>query len=217
MRHLRSRASLSAALSAAVLLVGGAVHAQINPTFDVTVPNGGNTEFHYSIDIAPETTIMNETDAQAMGRPHGSVHASYFTIYDFNGYVAGSAFAPADWDISVQATGETPAGVTVPDTNVVNITFTYTGAQVIGPATHFEGTGAFGAVSTMSATKSGGWYSAYTVKYNPPTSSHPDNLTDQGARGHLVTPSAVPETSSLMLLLPGLVPLGVMIRRRSRK
>lgn len=218
MRHLRSRASLGALLSAAALLAGTTVRADIVPTFNVVTPTGGNFEFSYSIDISGGSQIMNEANAQALGRPVGTQHASFFTIYDFNGYVAGSAFAPADWDISVQNVGETPAGQLLTDNpSVVNITFTYTGATTVGPVTHYEGTGVFGADSTNSTTTAFGKYASATLKNNPPTSSHPDNLTFQSNQGTLVAPSAVPETSSLMLLLPGLVPLGVVIRRRVRK
>jgi hypothetical protein len=200
------------------LLAGNAVRADIIPSFNVATPVGGGTEFSYSIDISAGSQIMNESDAQTLGRPHGTLHASFFTIYDFNGYVAGSAFAPADWDISVQNVGQTPTGQLVNDNaSVVNITFTYTGAITVGPVTHYEGTGVFGAVSTSSVTKANGQYTSSTIKNNPPTSTHPDNLTFQSNQGFLVTPSAVPETSSLMLLLPGLVPLGVVLRRRARK
>lgn len=208
MRHLRSRASFGALLSAAALLIGNAVRADIVPTFNVATPVGGGFEFSYSIDISGGSKITNDANSFGTG-------ASYFTIYDFNGYVAGSAFAPADWDISVQNTGITPSGQLLPDdAGIVNITFTYTGATTVGPVTHFEGTGVFGAVSTNGATKPGGRYTTHTIKNNP---GHFDNNTDQQNQGFLVTPAAVPESSSLMLLLPGLVPLGVMIRRRARK
>jgi len=214
MRHLRGR-TFGALVSAAMLLAGNAVRADIVPSFNVATPVSGGTEFSYSIDISAGSQIMNEANAQALGKPTGDQHASYFTIYDFNGYVAGSAFAPADWDITVQNVGETPTGQSVTDdAGIVNITFTYTGATVVGPVTHFEGTGVFGAVSTNSAIKNFGQYTSTTLKNNP---SHPDDKTFQSNQGFLVTPAAVPESSSLMLLLPGLVPLGVMIRRRVRK
>jgi len=207
MRHLRSRA-FGAIVSAAVLLAGNAVKADIVPSFNVATPVGGGTEFSYSIDISGGSKITNAANSNGTG-------ASFFTIYDFNGYVAGSAFAPADWDISIQNVGITPSGqLIVDDASVVNITFTYTGAAVVGPVTHFEGTGAFGAVSTNAATKPFGQYTSHTIKNNP---GHPDNNTNQSNQGFLVTPAAVPEASSLMLLLPGLVPLGVMLRRRARK
>jgi len=189
-------------------LLGNAVRADIVPSFNVVTPTGGNFEFSYSIDISGGSKITNAANSNGTG-------ASFFTIYDFNGYVAGSAFAPADWTISVQNVGITPTGQLISDdAGIVNLTFTYTGAVVAGPVTHFEGTGAFGADSTNGSTKPFGQYTSHTIKNNP---GHVDNNTFQSNQGFLVTPSAVPETSSLMLLLPGLVPLGVVLRRRIRK
>lgn len=203
MRHLRSRATFAALLSAAALLVGNAVRADIIPVFDVVTPSGSNFQFSYTVEVASGSRVNT---------------GDYFTIYDFHGYVAGSAFAPADWSISVQNLGITPTGVdpgafSGDSATVPNITFTYTGAATIfGPAT-VGGTGAFGADSTFSKTSDLGTYASAAHKNNP---GKPDDNTYQANGGFTVTP-AVPETSSLMLLVPGLVPLGMMLRRRVRK
>jgi hypothetical protein len=201
MRHLRSRASFGALLSTAALLVGNAVKADIIPVFNASTPVGGGTEFSYNVSIASGSRVNT---------------GDYFTIYDFNGYIAGSEFAPADWAISVQPVGVTPAGqLLTDDAAVVNLTFTYTGAApLIGPINPVGGTGAFGADSTSAAIKALGQYASATHKQNP---GQPDHNTPQSNQGFVVTPAAVPETSSLMLLVPGLVPLGIMLRRRARK
>lgn len=200
MRHLRSRASIGALLSAAALLVGNAVKADIIPVFNAITPVTGGYEFSYTASVASGSRVNT---------------GDYFTIYDFNGYVAGSAFAPALWSITVGATGITPAGQLVTDSpTVLNITFTYTGASTIfGPST-IGGTGAFGAVSTVGVGNPGGKYASRTHKNNP---GKGDDNSVQSNQGSVVVPAAVPETSSLMLLLPGLVPLGIMLRRRARK
>jgi len=202
MRHLRSTAAFGAVLAAAALFAGGAVKAQLTPNFDVVTPNGSNFTFNYNLDVAGAARLRS---------------GDYFTIYDFNGYVAGSAFAPAsDWTISVQNTGITPTGVTPPHDNpgIANITFTYTGPMVNGPSSMFDGPDAFGADSTTSATSANGGFSYQNHKNNP---GHLDDNSRQFGAGSTVVPSAVPETSSLMLLVPGLVPLGMMLRRRVRK
>src|SRR5437016_273259 len=129
MRHLRSRASFGALLSAAALLLGNAVQADIIPVFNASTPvGGGNTEFSYNVSVASGSRV-NTND--------------YFTIYDFNGYVAGSEFAPAGWSITVQNVGITPAGQLIIDNPaVVNLTFTYTGAaSIIGPVNPVGGIG----------------------------------------------------------------------------
>jgi len=200
MRHLRSRASFGALLSAAALLIGNAVQADIIPVFNVATPTGGGCEFSYNVSVASGSRVNT---------------GDYFTIYDFNGYIAGSEFAPVDWAITVQALGITPPSQLVADNaGVVNITFEYTGlAPIIGPVTPVGGVGAFGAESVFCAENVGGQYSSSTHKNNP---GKLDDNTPQANQGFLVTP-AVPETSSLMLLVPGLVPLGMMLRRRARK
>jgi len=199
MRHLRSRASFGALLSAAALLIGNAVQADIIPVFEVATPIGGGCEFSYTVSVAADSRVNT---------------GDYFTVYDFNGYIAGSEFAPADWTSSVQLLGITPPSQIVLDNpGVVNITFTYTGAAtILGPAT-IGGVGAFGADSTMCGENVSGQYASSAHKNNP---GKADDNTPQQNQGFLVTP-AVPETSSLMLLVPGLVPLGMMLRRRARK
>jgi hypothetical protein len=201
MRHFKSRAFLGALLSAAALFAGTAVKADIIPVFNVATPNDGGCEFSYNVSVASGSKVNT---------------GDYFTIYDFSGYVDGSAFAPADWDISVQNTGITPASqIITEDASIVNLTFTYVGAaSLVGPINPVGGVGAFGAQSTICASTAFGQYAGESHKNNP---GKPDDNTLQGNQGFLVTPAAVPETSSLMLLVPGLVPLGIMLRRRARK
>jgi len=201
MRHLRSTAAFGAILAAASLFIGGAVQAQLTPNFDVITPSGSNFTFNYNLDVAGAARISN---------------GDYFTLYDVNGYVAGSAFAPAaDWSITEQPTGITPIGVTPPSDSagVMNITYTYTGATVNGPSSMFDGADAFGFDSTTNGTHNG-FFSYQNHKNNP---GKPDDNSRQFGGGSVVLPSAVPETSSLMLLVPGLVPFGLMLRRRVRK
>jgi len=201
MRHLRSRASFGALLSTAALLVGNAVKADIIPVFNASTPVGGGTEFSYNVSIASGSRVNT---------------GDFFTIYDFNGYIAGSEFAPADWSISVQNVGVTPAGqLLIDDAGVVNITFTYSAAATLfGPINPVGGIGAFGADSTSAAIHALGQYASQAHKNNP---GKPDDNTFQSNQGFVVTPARVPETSALMLMVPGLVPLGIMLRRRARK
>jgi hypothetical protein len=199
MRHLRSRASLGALLSAAALFAGSAVKADIIPVFDAATPSAGGCTFSYTASVSDGSKVDT---------------GDYFTIYDFNGYVAGTEFAPADWSISVQAIGITPVGQLLTDApGVMNITFEYTGlASLVGPISPIGGVGAFGAESTFCGESIGAYASA-THKNNPGAG---DDGTPQSNQGSVVTPS-IPESSSLMLLVPGLVPLGIMLRRRVRK
>jgi hypothetical protein len=201
MRHLRSRASIGALLSAAALFAGSAVKADIIPVFNAATPTANGCEFSYNVNVADGSKV-NTND--------------YFTIYDFNGYVAGSEFAPADWLVTIQNVGVTPSGQLLTDNaGVVNLTFKYVGgAAIVGPVAPVGGVGAFGAESTFCVEQAGGKYASQTHKNNP---GQPDNNTLQSNQGIVVTPANIPEASSLMLLVPGLVPLGIVLRRRARK
>jgi hypothetical protein len=202
MRHLRSKAPLRAAVAALALFAGSAATADIVPLFSMVQPNGPNCTFSYNVFVSAGSKV-------------DPAKGDFFTIYDFNGYVAGSAFAPVDWDIDVQPVGVTPAGqLIVENPTTVNITFTYVGSAVIPEGGPIGGPDAFGADSVFcNATSSGGQYASQTHKDNP---GQPDDNTFQSNQGFVVTP-AVPETSSLALLLPGLLPLGIIARRRMSK
>jgi hypothetical protein len=53
---------------------------------------------------------------------------SFFTIYDFVGYVAGSATAPPGWEVQVALIGLTNATQAPTDSpSIVNLTFVYIG------------------------------------------------------------------------------------------
>jgi hypothetical protein len=204
MRHLRSRASLCALLSAAALIAGSAVKADIIPLFNAATPVSGGCAFTYDVNIADGSRVNT---------------GDYFTIYDFNGLVSGSEVAPIDWSISEQLTGITPAGVdpsafSGDSAGVLNITFTYTGAPTLFGPTVVGGPAAFGATSSTCITTGLGTYASNAHKNNP---GKPDDNTVQANGGFTVTPAAIPESSSLMLLVPGLVPLSIMLRRRVRK
>jgi hypothetical protein len=200
MRHLRSRTPLGALLTAAALFSGSTVKADIIPLFNVATPGVGICTFSYNVEVAAGTRVNT---------------GDYFTIYDFNGYIAASAFAPADWAISEAFLGTTPPSQIVTDNpGTVNLTFTYTGlAPIFGPAGPIGGVGGFGADSKFCNPSLGGQYASSAHKHNP---GKVDDNSPQANQGFAVTP-AVPETSSLALLLPGLVPLGIVLRRRARK
>jgi hypothetical protein len=180
------------------------VKADIIPLFNAATPVAGGCEFSYDVGIADGSRVNT---------------GDYFTIYDFEGLVSGSEFNPVDWSVSEQLIGVTPAGVdpsafSGDSGSVMNITFTYTGAPTLFGPTLVGGPAAFGATSSTCFTTGLGTYASNAHKNNP---GKPDDNTVQANGGFLVTPAAVPETSSLMLLVPGLVPLSILLRRRARK
>jgi hypothetical protein len=178
----------------ATLLFAGFANATITPVLDVSnpVPDGGNFLWTYNIDLSADEQLAPAN--------------SFFTIYDFVGYVDGTVAATnSDWTASVQFVGPTPSSVSPPDsTSIENLVFTYVGSVSTGPQT-IDG---FSAVSTDSTMNPGGSFSYQAQKTS--------NLTapDQGLGPIDVPAAATPEPGSVGLLGGALVGLAVLSRRK---
>jgi hypothetical protein len=135
---------------------------------------------------------------------------SFFTLYDINGYVAGSAAQDSTAvssthvaTVSEQNTGVNPNCCTVvPDSSSLpNLTF-YTTQTLQGPedddGVAFESTLAPAFLST-------GWYTYQAFN----TSS---TQTDQGS-GNILLPGAAPEPATMVLMGGALLALGLVRRR----
>jgi len=208
MRHLRSRASFGALLSAFVVLAGSAAKADIIPTFiPAPVPdlvNVGECTFNYSAFLTEKSKMWGSAD------PDNNGITSFWTLYDIQGFT-GNVFVPADWTFSTQLLGidgVDPTTFAGDNPALWNVTFTYTGAAtVLGPTD----LGIFGVNSTVCKVgKDLVTFTGQSVKDVAPIN------TKLGNGGFIEGPAAVPESSSLMLLLPGLVPLGIMVRKRRK-
>ena len=94
--------------------------ANIIPVNLSEVPEGSNFRWNYA------TFVTADQRVEA---------GDYFTIYDFGSLIVGSNLQPADWTFSSSLLGITPATVIpMDDPNVLNITWTYTGATPLtGP------------------------------------------------------------------------------------
>jgi hypothetical protein len=79
-------------------------------------------------------------------------HGSYFTLYDFGGYVAGSCTAPTGWTCSVQLSGATPDSLRpADDPDVLNLTWTYTTGPLLRSTAGGLDLGVFSARSVYGA------------------------------------------------------------------
>jgi hypothetical protein len=124
---LSSRACFVSGAVIAFLAIAGSVKAQITPTGTPVVTwSNGNYTWTYDVKLdASETVTAKVPGGTCSGGARSSLcTGTFFTIYNFTGYIAGSAKAPAGWSVRVQSAG----------TAIQNLTFYYKGPDIPGPA-----------------------------------------------------------------------------------
>ncbi len=186
------------------LLVLTVVPAKANllPFLSSVVPDAsGNTTFDYSVSLSNDERMDGA----------GSGNVAFFTIYDFAGYVPGTAVAPAGWTVTVQDLGITPPHLIVPDDpTVANLTFTYVGsATVIGTGQTFVG---FSADSIYSSVNNSAYFSQESTKNAGPATGGLD--VGAGPEDVPLAVSQTPEPSTLLLLGAGLGLVAFKARKR---
>jgi hypothetical protein len=131
---------------------------------------------------------------------------TFFTIYDFNGYVGGSVHASAPgWGATAQFVGVTPQNTSPADNpQIINLTFMYTGSVVSGPH-DFSG---FSAKSVFNHSKLG-MFSTQATKNVGDTIG----TTDRSLGNVLVPQGNAPEPVSFLLMGSGLLGLSLLRRR----
>jgi len=183
------------AATIAAVAVATQATAGLLPTQVTVTPSSGNYRWTYAI------VLPTDSKLQA---------GNYFTIYDFEGYMDGTALAPdANWTSNVVKVGPTPTVLNpVDDPSIDNLVFTYTGATI--PAGQL-GLGNFMAMSMFGDRKD----SDFTAETNRTSDGLKDsNITSTDVpTGNI---EAVPEPATL--LIAGLaLPLVGLARRRKAK
>ena len=137
----------------------------------------------------------------------------FFRIFDFNGYVAGSALMPAGWSLGVANTNPTPPPNVIlthsDDITLPNLTFTYNGgAPIVGGATvsGFSAQSVFGSFGVVKD-----FVGRDTKSTGPTAGTFVDSIGDIGV------PGAVPEPGSIVSLLLGGTMLAAAGRRYCRR
>ncbi len=172
-------------------------------------PNAGDFLWTYSASIAPTDTIT----------PTGPISPAstgnhFFEIYDFKGYVAGTATAPSGWSVSTPNSSSPPPPANIlllhgDDPTIPNLVFKYTSGSPIVGVTLPAGTvpGTFTAVSAYS--------SPGNVKDFVGQLSRASDGSIVASGGDILAP--VPEPIAMISTGLGLLLLGVGYALKSRK
>jgi hypothetical protein len=200
---------VAAATGVAVAMTTSSANAGLLPVSVTVQPEAGNFRWTYSVVLPTNMQLQS---------------GSYFTIYDFAGYKAGSAsinsagpdpsFAQ-NWKVTSSLLGPTPSGLFPQDNpNVPNLTFTYTGPTIPAGALTL---GNFTAVSSFG-TQTAGAFAAINPRAidGIPDANLTSTFVPQGTE--IPAPISSPEPATLVLAGLGmpLIGLGRYLRRKGQ-
>jgi hypothetical protein len=186
--------------AAAAIALAGTASAGIIPASVTIQPEAGNFRWTYAI-VLPTDMKLQAGD--------------YFTIYDFGGFVPGSASAPVGWEFESAMSGPVPVGLNPNDSaSVDNLTFRYTGETI--PSGQV-GLGNFWAASTVGTATA----TDFTAQNPQASTGELDrNIVSTIAPGvpDVVDPTpGVPEPATLLLAGLGLPLVGGARLLRKKK
>ena len=198
-----------AALAAAVLL-GAAQDAKAvyAPQFVSVEPEGSNFRWTYNVVFATSGQPFQLQEGDGNLSPGTVGTQDFVTLYDIQGYVAGSATAGGGHALlsPLEFTGITgPNTAPVDAPTVVNLTFRFDDGTATTDTT-FTG---FSFLSTFGPNAQGQGF--YTSQF----SNNSNPISKVGEVGRVILPAVVPEPSSVALIGMGVAGLfGYGYRRR---
>jgi hypothetical protein len=190
-------------------------------------PSGGPYTYNYTAQLQQDESLNpSATDGVTCPGLAGLVQCNppgtFFTLYDINGYVSGSAVAPSGWYGTEQDNGITPStviGSSFDNMALVNVTFFYTGPVVSGNGSVLAITG-FSFLDAYSGTMLGQYTSQATKNggVDAGTTDQTVGYVDVPNPGSGITGGTVPEPASASLFAGGgllLFGLSRFLRRKS--
>ena len=207
MMNIRKAFGTMTAVAAVASVSFTSAHAGLFPTL-VAPPTfaGGQYTYTYSVNLDDQQNITGTNAA-----PTGGASGYFVTLYDVQGYVAGSASVAGPGTAQVQNTGFTGFGqAPVDDPTLPNITAFYTGSTpVMGPHPDLL-TITFSSIYNVSPTLN----VYYTGQANKATNG---SLTGNIGFVEGPSPAGVPEPGTYAaFLVGGLGVLGLMVGARKR-
>jgi MYXO-CTERM domain-containing protein len=211
----------SVLLLAALLVWAALANASMIPALVSEGAVGSNFTFNYSLYVTDEEQL-NPAQSDSVTCPGAgntlvlcNPAGTFFTIYDIPDFVSASVSA-AGWSESTQLVGVTPStinGSSIDSPSAPNVTFTYTGPVVSGPAT----IAGFQIVVSTPLVNDDGHFTGQGTNNVGLDAGTTDQLS-----GSVPVPSAsastgggsVPEPDSKVLMGMGLILAAAAIRRR---
>jgi len=175
-----------------------------------SISGSGPYTWSYNLQLSQDQDAVPGLAPSSVLVPHLNLaFASFFTIYDFAGYVNGSCSGPAGWACTAQNQGFTPDDVVpVDDAGIVNLTWAYVSGPLISGNPNGVNLGDFTAQSVYN-TITQVHYTARGVKN---VGSQAGTIGDNVGVTQGPLAMSVPEPGSLALVTLALT--GLALRRR---